>query len=185
MINSNKTKSYRLLGSVDVSALKARVEVLGDSDWLEADSEKPNKFNALGKAQHLVFRFPKNLMSHEESYDTALWSDWNDLIDPIIQEAVTPFEYRNGHSPRIMLAKLPAKSEVKKHIDRSPSAQFPHKIHVPLQTNKKVFFYANGEAIHMEVGKAYEVNNNQMHWAVNNGNTERVHLIFEYYPIEK
>lgn len=184
MINPNKTNSYRILVSVNVSALKARVKALSDDDWAVANSEKPNKFNALGKAQHLVFRFPKDLMSHQNSYDTALWPEWKDLIEPVIKEAVKPFDYTKGDSPRIMLAKLPKKSEVKKHIDKSPSAQFPHKIHIPLQTNEKVFFYADGEAVHMEVGRAYEVNNNQMHWAVNNGDTDRIHLIFEYFPVE-
>jgi hypothetical protein len=169
---------------VGVLNLTAKVESLSDTDWLEANSEKPNKFNALGKAQHLVFRFPKNLTSHEESYDTALWPDWKGLIEPIIEEAVKPFDYSKGYSPRIMLAKLPADSEVKKHIDKSPSAQYPHKIHVPLQTNEKVFFYADGQAVHMEVGKAYEVNNNQLHWAENKGDIDRIHLIFEYFPIE-
>jgi len=82
-----------------------------------------------------------------------------------------------------MLAKLPSKSEVKPHVDKSPSAQYPHKIHIPIFTNNEVFFYANGESIHMEVGQVYEVNNNQLHWAINNGNIDRIHLIFEYYSI--
>jgi aspartyl/asparaginyl beta-hydroxylase len=183
VINSNKTKSYRNLGSVNVSDLKRRVEALSDSDWQIADSEKPNKFNALGRAQHLVFRFPKNLKSHLESYETSHWSGWKDIIEPIIEKAVQPFNYSKGYFPRIMLAKLPSKSEVKPHVDKSPSAQYPHKIHIPIFTNNEVFFYANGESIHMEVGQVYEVNNNQLHWAINNGNIDRIHLIFEYYSI--
>ncbi len=185
MINPNKTTSYRKLGQVNISALQQKVNRLEESYWSAANKSKPNKFAALGKAKHLVFRFPKNLTSHLESYDTELWPDWKALIEPIIAEAVKDYDYTKGHSPRIMLANLPAHSEVKKHIDKSPSAQFPHKIHVPLQTNSKVYFYANGKAIHMEVGKAYEVNNNQLHWAVNKGDTDRIHLIFEYFPTSK
>lgn len=184
MINPNKTTSFRVLGTVNISALLAQVVELKDEDWTRANAIKPNKFSALGKTQHIVLRFPKNLASHKESYDTPYWSSWKDLIEPIIQEATLPLSYKKGCSPRIMLAKLPAKSEVKKHIDKSPSAQFPHKIHIPLKTNEEAFFYANGKPIHMESGKAYEVNNNQLHWAINSGDTDRIHLIFEYFPIE-
>ena len=80
-----------------------------------------------------------------------------------------------------MLAKLPAGCKIHRHRDAAPAAQFPHKIHIPLFTNDETFFCFDSEKKHLEVGKAYEVNNNIHHWAENNGQSDRIHLIFECF----
>ena len=63
------------------------------------------------------------------------------------------------------------------------AARFPHKIHVPVQTNEGAFLHLGNSAFHLQEGQAYEVNNNIPHYAENNGTEDRIHLIFEYYPM--
>jgi hypothetical protein len=80
-----------------------------------------------------------------------------------------------------MLARLLAGKAIGAHVDGSPSAEVPHKIHVPLTTNHGVRFTIGDGEHHLERGRAYEVNNRRRHAVVNRGAEDRVHLIFDYY----
>ena len=68
-------------------------------------------------------------------------------------------------------------------IHRHRDAGDVHSKHVVVSTNPKAMnFWADdkGEhSQHMEQGKAYWVNRNLEHWARNDGDTPRVHLIIE------
>jgi hypothetical protein len=186
MVNNNKTKSIRELGSVDVTTLRAKALSLPDNIWASENDNKPNKFTVLKRTEHIVFRFVNSMLTHRASHDRPLWDEWKDTILPILRQVTLPYGYTNGQFPRIMLAKMPAGCKIERHIDGAPAAKFPHKIHVPLFTNDKAFFYVEKPLIgkcklHMMEGCGYEVNNNTYHWAENNGDTDRIHLIFEYY----
>lgn len=183
MINPFKTKSVRNLGPANIEALKLKVLEIAPETWEGQNADKPNKFGVFKTTEHIVFRFIDHFKDHRNFHDRPLWPDWKHLIEPILQQAVLPYTYPNGAYPRIMLAKLKAGSEIGKHKDGAPAAQFPHKIHVPLLTNSECFFKVGGESFHMQEGEAYEVNNNDVHSAVNGGDTDRIHLIFEYFPV--
>jgi aspartyl/asparaginyl beta-hydroxylase (cupin superfamily) len=71
------------------------------------------------------------------------------------------------------------------HRDENPAAKWPHKIHVPLQTNDGVTFYVDGVGYRLEEGEAVEVNNMGVHAVENRGDTDRIHLIFEYYDLDQ
>lgn len=183
MINPNKTKQIRILGEVDVSELKKKVLALPNKQWADQNEVKPNKFGVLDKTEHIVFRFINSFKDHRFYSDNAIWEDWKEVIEPILEATKLMYGYLNVDYPRIMLAKLPAGEFIKPHIDRSPAAQFPHKVHVPLLTNDETFFILNEDDIKMEVGTMYEVNNRILHSVTNNGKTDRVHLIFEIFEI--
>ena len=52
---------------------------------------------------------------------------------------------------------------------------------MPLVTNDKVGFYIEPRTYHFPVGEAVEVNNLDVHAVKNEGDSDRIHLIFEYY----
>ena len=52
---------------------------------------------------------------------------------------------------------------------------------MPLQTNPRVSFYVEPEYYHFPVGVAVEVNNLGVHAVKNDGDSDRIHLIFEYF----
>ena len=56
----------------------------------------------------------------------------------------------------------------------NPAAKWPHKIHVPLQTNDQVTFLVDGIGYHLPEGEAVEVNNMAVH-AVENRGTDGPH----------
>ncbi len=80
---------------------------------------------------------------------------------------------------------MPPGGVIHPHIDANPAAAWPHKIHVPLFTNTEVICFFGGEQHHFPVGEAVEVNNLGPHWVRNQGPTDRIHLIFEYYDADQ
>lgn len=150
--------------------------------WARADATKPNRFGVFeGGTEHIVFQFPLDLRSHLESEYSPLWEPWSSLVSPVIDQVGKSYDYPRGRTGRVMLAKLRAGREIRKHVDRSPSAAVPHKIHVPILTSPDVEFWEENEVYHLERGWAYEVNNRVLHGGRNPTGHDRVHLIFDYY----
>jgi aspartyl/asparaginyl beta-hydroxylase (cupin superfamily) len=107
------------------------------------------------------------------------------VLEPLLAQAVRGYDYARGVFPRVMLASLPPGGMILPHIDANPAAKWPHKIHVPVLTNPGVVCFFGGEEHHFPVGEAVEVNNLGPHWVRNGGETDRVHLIFEYYDADQ
>lgn len=183
--NPRKTTSIRPLGAVDIAALKAAVLAIPESLWQAENEDKPNRFEALDATAHIVFRFVSSVRDWRSSYARPLWTEWEPLLAPVLAAATADYGYANGVFPRVMLARMPAGGVIRPHRDANPAAKWPHKIHVPVQTNERVTFRVDGQAFHLPAGEAVEVNNMGIH-AVENGGTEpRIHLIFEYYDADQ
>ena len=183
--NPRKTTSIRRLGPVDIAALKAAVLAIPEAVWDAENAGKPNRFEALDRTRHIVFRFVDSVRDWRGSHDRPAWAEWRALIEPVLQRAVAPYAYANGVFPRVMLARMAAGGEIKPHRDANAAAKWPHKIHVPLLTNDRVTFYVDGVGYHLPEGEAAEVNNMGVHAVKNEGDSDRIHLIFEYYDADQ
>lgn len=181
-INPNKTDRVRELGPVDLGLVKADILATPDSEWDTPEDFEANynKRGALRAAAHITFRFCDRRERPSPCFDLPAWERWATRLLPIMNEAVTPFAYTRGFFPRIMLARLPAGAFVTPHADGHPSGTRPHKIHVPILTNPSAYFFVEGQRYHFQEARAYEVNNAARHGAANGGETDRIHLIFEY-----
>lgn len=183
--NPRKTSSIRRLGPVDVAELRDAVIAIPESVWAEQNAKKPNRMDALDATQHIAFRFIRNPWNWRESYDWPLWTQWKRLLEPVLTEATVPYGYERGAFPRVMLARMLPGGVIQPHRDENPAAKWPHKIHVPLKTNDQVTFYVDGTGYKFPVGEAVEVNNMGLHAVENRGDTDRIHLIFEYYDSDE
>jgi hypothetical protein len=183
--NSRKTKSVRRLGRVDIGALREAVLQIPEAVWNAENEGKPNKFQALDATRHIVFRFVSSLADWRESHDRPLWNEWKQLLEPVMATATASYGYARGAFPRVMLARMAPGGIIKPHRDTNPAAKWPHKIHVPLATNPDVTFYVDGTGYHFPEGEAVEVNNMGVHGVANRGDTDRIHLIFEYYDLDQ
>jgi hypothetical protein len=179
--NPRKTTSIRKLGQVDIARLRAAVLAIPEAIWDAENEDKPNRFEALDRTRHIVFRFVSNFRDWRQSYDRPLWTEWKALIEPVLAEATRDYGYQQGVFPRVMLARMAPGGIIKPHRDANPAAKWPHKIHVPLVTNDKVTFFVDGVGYHFPEGEAVEVSNMAVHAVENAGTTDRIHLIFEYY----
>jgi len=183
--NPRKTATIRQLGAVDIAALRAAVLAIPEDVWNMENAGKPNKFEVLDGTRHIVFRFIESLRVWRSSYDRGAWPQWRGLLEPVLAKAVRDFGYARGVFPRVMLARLPSGGMIRPHIDTNPAAKWPHKIHVPLSTNTGVVCFFGGAEHYFPPGEAVEVNNLGRHWVHNGGDSDRIHLIFEYYDADQ
>ncbi len=183
--NPRKTSTIRRLGPVDIAALKAAVLAIPEDTWDAENADKPNRFEALDRTRHIVFRFVDSTRDWRGSHDRAQWAQWRALLEPVMHQAVADYGYANGIFPRVMFARMGPGGEIKPHRDANAAAKWPHKIHVPLLTNDKVTFFIDGTGYRLPEGEAAEVNNMCLHAVRNNGDADRIHLIFEYYDADQ
>jgi len=183
--NPRKTATVRQLGPVDIGALSAAVLAMPEAVWDTENQSKPNKFEALGQTRHVVFRFIDSPRDWRGSHDRPAWAEWRGLVEPVLAQTVREYGYARGVFPRVMLARMPAGGVIHPHIDANPAAKWPHKIHVPITTNPQVTSFFGGQEHHFPAGEAVEVNNLGPHWVRNGGDTDRIHLIFEYYDADQ
>lgn len=182
--NNNKTASIRELGKVNIKQLLEKLKLLTNKDWdteedFNANYNKRPK-SALNSTQHIILRFSNKQTIPFQYTSYTKWEEFRPILLPILEEATKPYAYEKGVYTRVMLAKLSPKSFISPHTDGDKTGSIPHKIHIPLQTNEGAFFYVDGIKYHLKAGEAYEVNNAAVHSAANGGNTDRIHLIFEY-----
>lgn len=183
--NPRKTRSVKYLAQLDVASLREEILAIPEEIWDLENASKPNRFETLDKTRHIVFRFIKNLGDWREAYDRPLWNAWRSRLEPILQQASAPYGYARGSFPRIMLARMAPGGVIHPHTDNMPSATWPHKIHVPIQTNDQVKFFIDPDLHHFKQGQAVEVNNLGVHAVKNDGGSDRIHLIFEYYDVDQ
>ncbi|MBZ8182536.1 aspartyl/asparaginyl beta-hydroxylase domain-containing protein [Oscillatoria salina] len=176
-----KAKTVRELGQIDISGIREDVLNLPAELWEKQDYDKPNKFKPLGRTEHIVFQFVRDYDNHIDTVNYPIWDEWKSRLEPILAAAVEPYGYENAEFCRIMFAKLPAHSKIALHIDPYKSSNYTHKIHIPIVTNPDVEFIVGHKRYHFAEGYAYEVNNKDIHGGVNAGDSDRIHLIFEYY----
>jgi hypothetical protein len=183
--NPRKTPGVRRMGFVDIAALKAAVLAIPETLWDAENQSKPNRFESLDATRHIVFRFVDNFKDWRKSSDRPLWGEWASVLEPVLRAATTDYGYARGIFPRVMLARMPVGGVILPHRDANPAARWPHKIHVPILTNDQVFFRVDGHAFQIAEGEAVELNNMGVHAVENRGETDRVHLIFEYYDVDQ
>lgn len=184
--NPRKTTTVRPLGSVDIAGLREAVLAIPEPVWDEEDAKKPNRFDTLDKTQHIIFRMvSSNFIDWRGAEDRPLWAPWRPLLQPVMDAATAPYGYARGTFPRVMLARMAPGGVIRPHFDSNLAAKWPHKIHVPLLTNPNVTFFVNQVPHHFAEGEAVEVNNMGPHAVRNEGSTDRIHLIFEYYDLDQ
>jgi hypothetical protein len=183
--NPRKTTSVRRLGAVDIARLREAVLAIPEAQWDAENADKPNRFEALDRTRHIVFRFVSNFQDWRDSYDRPLWAQWRSLLEPVLAQATRDYGYARAAFPRVMLARMAPGGVIKPHRDANPAAKWPHKIHVPLLTNERVTFFVDGVGYRFPEGEAVEVSNMAVHAVENAGDTDRIHLIFEYYDLDQ
>lgn len=173
----------RDLGEVPRKAILSVTEKLSASHHLWA-SDETEFLTAFVSTEHIVFKFPDNYpLSHVPASYRGPWAEWEHLLAPIIEGAVRSLGFAEFETSKVMFTKLKPGGRIPTHSDENPSSVIPHKIHVPLVTHPKVILRVDGVPYHLQVGRAYELNNLLPHGVENDSDMERIHFIFDCFPV--
>lgn len=181
MVPVAKPEFLRELGEVDIVELKRLVARVSEALWDAEDERKENKFAVFHHTRHIVFRFIGGLRDHRQFYSNPIWSVWQSRLQPIMDRAVMDYGFERPVFPKVMLARLAAGAVIDRHVDGGGSNLFTHKIHVPIQTDAQARMIIRDRVFHLEEGRAYELNNLAPHAVENDGDVDRIHLIFEVF----
>ena len=93
---SGQVKTLTSIDEHDIAILVNRLQEDG-SIWDRWDKLKPNRFGVFdGCAQHIVFKYPVSLDNHRHSALFPLWREWQPIIQPLIDRAVSSYGYKCG-----------------------------------------------------------------------------------------
>ncbi|MEM6905911.1 MAG: aspartyl/asparaginyl beta-hydroxylase domain-containing protein [Pseudomonadota bacterium] len=84
---------------------------------------------------------------------------------------------------RAKIVCLPAGRKVYPHIDRGAYYRLHGRYHFVLKSALGSWFKAGDEDVRMQEGELWWFDNDQMHEATNDGNEDRIHIIFDLLPI--
>ncbi len=172
----------RELGAIDTTALREAILSQEEAAWHE-DQYRQQSYDVHDQTQSIVLVFtngsnwPNAVVRKEPGWDRIA-----DVAVPVMHEILEKHYPLGGTIIRAMAAKLVVGGKIKPHNDSHPSFHCGHRIHVPITTNPRVRFMIDGRPYQLQVGQAYELNNQKQHSVMNKGIEDRITFIFDYVP---
>ncbi|MEH6549810.1 MAG: aspartyl/asparaginyl beta-hydroxylase domain-containing protein [Pseudomonadales bacterium] len=176
--------SLRDHGEIDSTALRERILGLDASAWEDALRQEAYDVHKQTESVLMIFTDGANWPNIEINKEAG-WDLLADVALPVMHEILEKFYPPGGTIIRAVAAKLVAGGIIKTHTDVHPTFHFGHRIHIPITTNPRVRFMINGRPNRLQVGHAYEINNQQQHSVMNKGAEDRITFIFDYIPPQK
>jgi hypothetical protein len=171
---------FKHLGAVDVEPLRAAVLAQTQEAWL-AQEHRQKSYEVHKQTQSIVLLFCDGSMPLSVTREPG-WDLLAEHAVPVMRDIIDRCYPKGGTIIRAMAAKLLARGRIVPHADTHESFRITHRIHVPLTTNPRVRFMIDGRPYRMEVGQAYEINNQKSHSVMNSGTDDRITFIFDYHP---
>ena len=172
----------RCFGKVDMEPLGAAILAQDEAAWNE-NVQRQKDYEVHEQTRSIVLLFAE--VSDWPAIEVSKQPGWDRLADvavPVMHQIVRNWYPAGGTIIRAMAAKLLAGGRIIPHRDSHPSFGAGHRIHVPIITNPRVRFMIDGKPFQLEVGQAYEINNQKVHSVMNKGDADRINFIFDYLP---
>ena len=170
----------REFGEVDMAALAAAILAQDDAAWNE-NVQRQKDYEVHEQTRSIVLLFAE--VSDWPAIEVSKQPGWARLAEtavPLMHEIIRQWYPPGGTIIRAMAAKLMAGGRILPHRDSHPSFGAGHRIHVPIITNPRVRFMIDGRPFQLQVGQAYEINNQKVHSVMNKGAEDRINFIFDY-----
>ncbi|MGB5132473.1 MAG: aspartyl/asparaginyl beta-hydroxylase domain-containing protein [Steroidobacteraceae bacterium] len=170
----------RNFGKVDVEPLAAAILAQDEAAWNE-NVQRQKDYEVHEQTRSIVLLFAE--VSDWPAIEVSKQPGWDRLADvavPVMHEIIRNWYPPGGTIIRAMAARLLAGGRILPHRDSHPSFGAGHRIHVPIVTNPRVRFMIDGRPFQLEVGQAYEINNQKIHSVMNKGDADRINFIFDY-----
>ena len=164
------------------AALRDAVLAQEDAAWFESEYRQ-RTYHHHDQTESIVLVFTDGSNWPDSAVQKCPgWERLSDAAVPLMREIIGKHYPPGGEVIRAMAAKLLPGGKIKTHADVHASFRCGHRIHVPMTTNRRVWFTIDGRPYQLEVGQAYEVNNQKQHSVANRGAEERITFIFDYVP---
>lgn len=172
----------RELGAVECGALARTILAQEEAAWREQKHrQRVHEVHRATESLVMVFTdddaWPELTVKKEPG-----WRRLADAALPLMHDLIARCYSPGGAIVRAMAAKLKAGGRIDPHVDVHPSFHIGHRIHVPITTNPRVRFFVDGRPYKLQVGQAYEINNQKSHSVSNKGGEDRITFIFDYVP---
>jgi len=174
----------RCFGKVDMEPLAAAILAQDEAAWNE-NVQRQKDYEVHEQTRSVVLLFAE--VSDWPAVEVSKQPGWDRLAGvalPLMHEIIRRWYPPGGTIIRAMAAKLLAGGRILPHRDSHPSFGAGHRIHVPIVTNPRVRFMIDGRPFQLEVGQAYEINNQKVHSVMNKGDLDRINFIFDYVPAD-
>lgn len=170
------------LGTYDIAPLRDAILELSEESW------RHNTFRQLEYEVHqqtqsmvMIFTDGSGWPDIEVTREPG-WELLSDAAVPLMDQILKDHYPPGGRIIRAMAARLQSGGVIMPHRDQHPSFHHGHRIHIPIYTNSRVRFMIAGRPYRFEVGRVYEINNQQQHSVMNKGSEGRINFIFDYVP---
>lgn len=169
--------NFKKLSEFDVAPILSLLQTLPLETWL-THSDRQHRFKIHSKTQYIPLIFDDDFRYTQPS-EHKIYSDFRALLNPIFTFLNHHFN-QQGFVLRLLFTSLPPNSEIPEHRDKGVSLTYVHRLHLPIQTNRHVFFTIGDETCHLRAGELWEINNCRKHRVINTGNESRIHLIMDW-----
>jgi hypothetical protein len=173
---------FRDLGPVDSAPLRETILAQPPSAWHEQEYRQ-QEYDVHRQTESIVMVFVNlECWPEIEICKEPGWDRLAEVAIPVMHGIIGQHYPPGGTIIRAMAAKLLAGGKISPHVDTHPSFHRGHRIHVPVTTNPRVRFMIDGRPHQLQVGRAYEINNQMNHSVMNKGDEDRITFIFDYVP---
>lgn len=149
--------SVTALARVDVAEVLAWISAIDFAEWPQ---------------QHRVDAQLRPAMVND-----LAWQGFGARTDTLVAELLAHLPAGARDCNRMLSVVMPGHS-IEAHCDVQPS-EWITRVHVPLTTNDRATIVIGGQSHHLEVGMAYLVDTRIEHAVRNDGNTPRIHFMFD------
>ncbi len=156
------------------------LQVINLEHWNE-NTSRQQEYQQHKDTQTIFLRFRNELNEfvNFELVDYPLMQFYKNEIQQYLQILS---QYYNIKNYSVIIANLKGGGMIPLHCDYGEYFETSHRIHIPIKTNKNVFFKIGNVELNMESGFAYEIDNvGSMHGVFNLGKEDRYHIIFDLF----
>lgn len=141
-----------------------------------------NSYHGLENSQSITLKYN---LDYPENMLPKNFPEREDLFKLLVH-GITHVKEKLGASycSRAIIANLPPGKEVKLHIDPGWPFTIQRRYCWVLETNENAFAHVSGESKHFKEGEIWEFDNKELHGAINQGQSNRIHLIFDLVFLE-
>lgn len=169
----NKTiKPFNYLGYYNIDSILKKIDSL---DWNGYTNRQEIRYG-MQDTETVPIIWEEKFKFQKSWNNLEVFSDEVDFFKDELTK-----HFGEGILMTCVLTKLPKQKNIDWHYDCGSFFNNSHRIHIPIITNDDVIFKIGDEEKNMKVGEMWEINNNNLrHGVFNNGNNDRIHLMFDW-----